>query len=87
MSVVTAEKVESGVMVMKDGKAWGLVYKDGQSTAYGWMDPVDAPIRDPRFCKEPTDVTYANSCYWSDLKTARLVKVTRTIATMVVIED
>lgn len=43
-------KIETGVMVMKDGKAWGIIYEDGRSTSYGWMAPENAPIHDPEFC-------------------------------------
>lgn len=77
-------KVETGVMVMKGGKAWGITYKDGQSTSYGWMDPEDAPIHDPEYCKKPTDVTYSGSYLINELKTGKLVKVKRT--TMVEID-
>ena len=70
-------KIERGVMVMKDGKAWGKTYEDGQSTAYGWMDPESAPIHDPEFCKRPTDVTYKDSPYLSELEAAELVRVER----------
>lgn len=70
-------KVETGVMVMKNGKAWGTVYDDGRSTAYGWIDPEDAPIHDPKFCKKPTDVTYDGSHYIRELQDAELVMVER----------
>ena len=70
-------KVERGVMVMKDGKAWGLIYDDGHSTHHGWMDPEDAPIHDPVFCKSPTDVTWSGSPYIKELMTAKLVEVER----------
>lgn len=70
-------KVERGVMVMKDGKAWGITYKDGYSTSYGWIEPEDAPIHDPEFCKNPTDVTWQGSHYVDELKTGKLVEVER----------
>lgn len=72
-------KVETGVMVMKDGKAWGVTYEDGHSTSYGWMAPEDAPIRDPKFCKQPEDVTYPGSPYIAELRTGTLVHVERRI--------
>ena len=64
---------------MKDGKGWGVIYEDGQSTAYGWLDPADkrAKIHDPDFIYKPTDVTYAGSPYTSELSTAKLVYVER----------
>lgn len=70
-------KIEKGVMVMKDGKAWGIMYDDGKSTCYGWIEPIFAPIHNENFCKNTTDVTYKDSHYIDDLKTAKLVKVER----------
>lgn len=70
-------KIEEGVMVVKDGKAWGKVYYDGQCTEYGWMDIESAPIHNPEFCKKTTDVTYKNSPYIQELSSAKLVKVVR----------
>lgn len=71
-------KIEKGVMVMKNGKAWGIEYDDGKATVYGWIDPVNALIRNPSFCLKPTDVTYKGSHYERELSTAKLVAVTRT---------
>ena len=70
-------KVETGVMVMKNGKAWGIVYKDGHSTAYGWIAPEDANISDPKYCKQPIDLTYKGSYLEDELRTGRLVAVER----------
>lgn len=63
---------------MKNGRAWGRIYEDGQSTCFGWMDPECAPIHDPQFCLKPTDVTYPGSHYIKELSTAKLVMVERT---------
>ena len=65
-------------MVMKEGKAWGVNYSDGQCTSYGWISPVNAPIHNPRYCKRTTDVTHRRSGYTRELETAKLVKVKRT---------
>jgi hypothetical protein len=73
-----SQKIETGVMVMKDGKAWGVTYRDGQSTSYGWIEPEDADISDPRFCTKPTDLTYKNSPYIEQLNQGKIVSVTRT---------
>ena len=70
-------KIEKGVMIMKDGKAWGITYEDGRSTCYGWMAPEDAPIHNPEFCKKPEDVTYKGSYLIPELRTGRLVFVER----------
>lgn len=71
-------KTETGVMIMKDGKAWGVVYEDGRSTSYGWMDPEDAPIHDPKYCTKTTDATYQGSHYTKELLMGKLVSVERT---------
>lgn len=71
-------KVEYGVMVMKDGKAWGIERDEGYATIYGWIDPDDAPIHDPKYCKKVTDITHEGSYLISELKTGKLVNVKRT---------
>jgi len=70
-------KIETSVMVMKNGKAWGVAWKDGGSTAYGWISPEDAEIHDPKYLKKPEDVTYQNSLYINELRTAQIVQVQR----------
>ena len=72
-------KTEYGVMVMKNGKAWGIVDQDGHYTRYGWIDPEDAEVHDPLFCTRPTDVTWPTSPYVSELATAKLCTVVKTI--------
>lgn len=49
-------KIETGVMVVKDGLAWGRTYADGQSTEYGWLHLENAPIHNPEHCRKPEDV-------------------------------
>jgi hypothetical protein len=70
-------KIETGVMVMKDGKAWGIAYEDGLSVSYGWIPPEDAQIHNPEFCKRPEDVTFDGSPYIAELRTGKLVHVER----------
>lgn len=79
-------EVKTGVMVMKDGKAWSETYSDGKSTEYGWIEPERARIHDPEYVKKPTDVTYKGCHYTQELLTAKVVKVRRTI-TVEVIND
>lgn len=70
-------KIETGVMVMKDGKAWGITYEDGHFTVYDWMDAEDAPMHDPKYCTSVTDVTHKGSHYIPELLTGKLVSVER----------
>lgn len=78
--MLEVETVERGVMVMKDGKAWGETYADGHSTSYGWLNPADsrAKVYDPKYCKKTTDITYAGSHYTEELLKGKLVLVERT---------
>lgn len=79
-------KIETGVMVIKNGRGWGKTYEDGRSTSYWWMSLEDAPIHDPKLCKKPTDVTYKGSHYIEELSSAKVVHVTRTTTVEIKIE-
>jgi len=70
-------KIETGVMVMKEGKAWGKIYEDGRETNYGWMDAAYAEISNPEFCKKTSDVTYKGSHYIEELSTGKITNVKR----------
>ena len=80
-------KIETGVMVMKNGKAWGVAWADGASTAYGWIEPESAPIHNPKYLKKPEDVTYQNSLYVNELRTAQIVQVERRTEVVVKVLD
>jgi hypothetical protein len=69
--------IERGVMVMKNGKAWQVLFEDGRSTEYGWGAPETARIHHPDYCKEPTDVTYKSSPYIEELRKGKIVMVER----------
>ncbi|MDH3354498.1 MAG: hypothetical protein OEL79_04705 [Chromatiales bacterium] len=77
-------KVEKGVMVMKDGKAWGIAYEDGQSTAYGWVDVESATIYNPEFFTKTTDATYKGSHLIPELEKGELVHVERATTVKVI---
>ena len=75
------EKVEEGVMAMKDGLAWGVVYADGRATAYGWTDPADIKhvlVSDPRYARRPSDLACHGSPDAEKLEQGKLVRVRRT---------
>lgn len=74
-------KTVSGVIIMKNGKAWGTIYKDSQCEAYGWIDPIKAKVLDPLCCKRPTDATYKGGPYIRELESAKLVHVIQTVET------
>lgn len=70
-------KIERGVMLVKDGMGWGVVYEDGRSTSYGWMPIESAPIHDPQFCKKPSDVTYSGDHNLPEIRKGKLIHVIR----------
>jgi hypothetical protein len=78
-------KTEKGVMVMLNGKAWGIEYNDGRSTSYGWISPEDAILSDPRFLTEPWHLTYRNSPYIKELQKGKIINVER--RTEIIIEE
>jgi hypothetical protein len=71
-------KTEIGVMIMKNGKAWGIAYEDGHETNWRFIDVEEAEIFDPKDIEKPTDVTYQGSPKWAELSGARIVAVKRT---------
>lgn len=83
--VVAGTRIESGVMIMKDGKAWGVAYSDGQTTAYGWVNPEQAPIHDPKHLVKPTDATWQGSGYADELRKGKIVHVER--RTQVIVKE
>ncbi len=68
-----------GVMIVKNGKAWGVIDDTPRCTTHGWMPLVDASLYDPEFCTEPADVTYPDSADIKELLTATLVSVRKTV--------
>jgi hypothetical protein len=73
----TEQMIERGIMIMKEGLAWQVVYEDGHSTQYGWGAPETARIHDPRYVKDPTDVTYKGSYDEKILREGEIVHVER----------
>ena len=72
------KNIENGVTIQFGDKFWGIVYEDGNSRSYGWVELKSAIIYNPEFLKRPEDATYENSPYISELKKGTLVKVGKT---------
>ena len=70
--------IMKGVVAEFEGKFWGIQYEDGHSTSCGFGPINNAAISDPKYCKRPEGMTYANSHYLKELKKATLRKVVRT---------
>jgi len=55
-------KIEKGIMIIKDEKAWGECSNpSGSSTCYGWVTLENGKIYNPKYLKTATDATYENS--------------------------
>ena len=80
-------KKESGVMVMKNGKAWGVTYEDGQSTSYGWVNPEDVALDNPKYVTVPSDLTHDHSIHIEELETGEVVPVERVTTTTILGAD
>ncbi len=72
------KKYETGVVAEFGGLFWGVQYEDGQSTAYDFGPIENARIADPKYCHQPTDLTYKGSYDTEKLKAARLLPVHKT---------
>lgn len=71
-------KTEEGVMVLdENGKAWQLLHADGYSEMWGYGPIETGKISDPKYCKTPTDMTWAGSHYTRQLLQGSLVRVVR----------
>jgi hypothetical protein len=84
-------KTETGVMVMKDGKGWGKLYDDGRHHEDGWVEPEEADIHNPDYCRKVTDAfsQFTLGRYREQLVGAKLVRVMRlsAVAAIEVVSD
>ncbi len=72
-------RVERGVMIVKDGYAWGISRTGGghgEGEESGWVPLERAKIYNPLYVKETTDV--GRPCDESELKLGTLTIVERT---------
>lgn len=72
---IISQIIEEGIVAEYDGKFWGIQYKDGEVTAYGYGPIENAGLSDPVFCKDPTYLTWNESGYIKDLQKTKLVKI------------
>lgn len=71
-------KIEEGIMLVKDGKGWGIAYEDGRETSYGWVALEEAEIYTSPYCKKPSDIARHERHYIKEMNKGDIVKVTRT---------
>lgn len=78
-------KVMEGVAAIYNGNFWGTQRSDAEITVNGFGDFEHARICDPKFCIEPTDMTWnpvnrgGYNHEYEELKKATLVKVRKTV--------
>lgn len=75
------ERVENGVMVIKDGKAWAVLYEDGRERNEGWTSIDRGELYDGSRVNKPLDVVWSGSHYRSALEGASVVHAKRTTTT------
>lgn len=63
-----------GTIILKDGRAWGIVYRDGQSLSYGWVDPCKATVYGVTM-RNPEGATYPDSPLLPALEGAEVVQI------------
>lgn len=69
--------IEHGLMLMKDGMAWGIMYEDPYSVVEGFTDPVDGYLYDPEKVEYIGQITNENSADREEMMTGRLRPVKR----------
>lgn len=72
-------KVEEGVIVMKDGKAWIGGDMQFQSPRECWGDPADAELHKPEFVKKPSSILRPGDFLTAEINTGHIVRVRRTV--------
>lgn len=70
-------KIETGVMVIKDKKAWGKIYQDGRVVTEGWTALEDGTIKDAQFYHKPEDFIYSGDPRVEEIKKGKVVVVRR----------
>jgi len=85
-------KIETGVMVAKDGSGWGKTYEVGHHISYGWVPLEDAITANPELCKKSTDMEpigmlSKDGSYINELALGQLVHVKRTTTVEIKIEN
>ena len=81
------EKIERGVMVMKNGKAWGTVPSDWGHSPDGWVAPVHGHLCNPKFVRTPSDILSPHSLSKEECDSGKLVPVERITRVAVTLLD
>lgn len=71
------ERIEFGMMIMKDEKAWGTIDVDGSATITGWVNPCVAYFYDSEYVEKITDIVPKGD-NTEEILTGKMVRVKRT---------
>ena len=69
--------VERGVMIVKDGKAWGSVPTGWDHPTTTWVDPIHGQLHKPEFIKKPSDILSPHSLSKEEIDLGKIVPVER----------
>lgn len=69
--------VERGVMIVKDGKAWGAVPTGWGHPTQGWVNPIYGHLHKPEFIKIPSDILSPHSLSKEEINQGRIVPAER----------
>lgn len=69
--------VERGVMIVKDGKAWGSVPTGWDHPTPTWVDPIYGHLHKPEFIRKPSDILSPHSLYKEEIDLGKIVSVER----------
>ena len=77
-------KEVKGVILVKDGKGWGIVYEEkNHCREDGWVDIDYAVIHNAEFCKKPSDILYKGSPQISEVNKGKLMRALRVVTTVI----
>lgn len=79
---MSADVIETGIVVELNGLYWGIQENGGNYSHYGYGDAKKATLLDPRYAKAPSDFAYNHQHSYIaqlNLGTLRLVQRTTTI--------
>jgi hypothetical protein len=72
--------IKTGVILMKDGKAWLGADTRYESAEDGWGDATLAEPSDPKFCKKPYDLSSPPGHLIDEMNKGKLVSVRKTVS-------
>jgi len=69
--------IEHGLMLIKDGKAWGIIYGDPYGVVEGFTNPIDGYLYNSERVTKISDITNEHDRNLPEMYTGRLRPVKR----------